>query len=419
MKTADDRASGMPPAIFGAPRRLAWIRVLILLEFVAILVSTSAAVLIEALIYLVLLTSPDLLRRLWAIRHQPMIRLTLAWVLVLAAGCLYTIAPREDLIDILSSWRKLLLLPIAAACFGDPAWKRRAMITFLAVLSLLLFTSCLTWALGLQVHRYQEQGIIVANHAAQGMAFAVCLLLGLVTAREYRHDRLKRCACLLASAVAFLNIAFVTPGRSGYLALMAILAAYILFSTAGAKKYRVFLLMGLAVALALNFSPTARERIQLGLAEIQSYRDSPRLTSMGARMVAWETSLDLVRRKPLVGYGSAAYVEAYRKAVAGRSGWQGEVIEDPHNQFLRILVEHGLVGLCVFLGFIGAFFRQPAGPPFRTLGLCVLLTWCATSLFSSHFTTFLEGRFLLLWLGIFLSGSPPAPQAAATLAAKG
>jgi O-antigen ligase len=400
----------MQDETFSLHDRLTWARILILLEFVAILVSTSAAVIIEILLYLIILTSRDLLQRLYAIRHQPMIRLTLVWILVLAASCLYTIAPREDLIDILSSWRKVLLLPMAAAFFGDILWKQRAVHTIFITLCVLLLVSSGTWALDLNVSKYQD-GIIVANHAAQGMVFAVCLLLGLWQAREYRHVPIKMGICLAMAIVAFLNIVFITPGRSGYLAMMAIVSGYILFSISGLKKYLVFLLLIMVMASTLAFSPMARERIEMGLAEIESYRDSPRLTSMGVRMVAWETTLRLIAEKPILGYGSAAYVEAYRRAIAGRSGWrrsgwQGEVIEDPHNQFLRILVEHGAVGLFFFLLFIGSFFFQPVPGRFRVPGLCVLLAWCATSLFSSHFTTFLEGRFLMLWLGIFLSASP-------------
>jgi hypothetical protein len=37
------------------------------------------------------------------------------------------------------------------------------------------------------------------------------------------------------------------------------------------------------------------------------------------------------------------------------------------------------------------------------LGIGVLLAWCATSLFSSHFSTFTEGRFIYIWLGIMLA----------------
>jgi O-antigen ligase len=86
----------------------------------------------------------------------------------------------------------------------------------------------------------------------------------------------------------------------------------------------------------------------------------------------------------------------------------GMPTHDPHNQFLKIAAEHGLLGLAVFLALLAAAFRQRgAPPPYRLLGLGVLAAWCATSLFNSHFSTFAEGRFIWLWLGACLAWHRP------------
>ena len=48
-----------------------------------------------------------------------------------------------------------------------------------------------------------------------------------------------------------------------------------------------------------------------------------------------------------------------------------------------------------------AFFQYPAKTgPFRVAGLALLLAWCVTSLFSSHFRTFNEGHMIMLFLGV-------------------
>ena len=399
---------GMHNSIFESRYRLNFARVLVLLEFIAILVSTSLAVVIEVLLYLTVFSSKDLLRRLYAIRNEPMIRMTLVWVVVLAASCLYTIAPSADLIDILPAWRKILILPIAAACFDAPVWKNRAIHIFFITIAILLIISSLTWLLGLDFYKYRG-GIIIANHASQGMSFSVCIILALALADMYKNQPIRRMGYFIIAAIAFLNIVFITPGRSGYLAMAVIIAAYVFFSISGIKKYFIAPALVLTVVLALGLSPTARKRIDLAVSEMKSYQTSDQFTSMGVRMVVWQNSLKLIREKPIIGYGTAAFVEAYKGAIAGQSGWQGQVIKDPHNQFLRILVEHGIVGFLIFLLFIGSFFLQPTQDVFRCLGLSVLLTWCATSLFSSHFTTFFEGRFLLTWLGVFLAGSGRTP----------
>jgi hypothetical protein len=36
-----------------------------------------------------------------------------------------------------------------------------------------------------------------------------------------------------------------------------------------------------------------------------------------------------------------------------------------------------------------------------------MISWCATSLANAHFSTFVEGRLLFFWLGVFLAGPEP------------
>jgi O-antigen ligase len=85
---------------------------------------------------------------------------------------------------------------------------------------------------------------------------------------------------------------------------------------------------------------------------------------------------------------------------------EGMPSHDPHNQFLKIAAEHGLLGLLIFLALLVSAFRQRgAPPPYRLLGLGVLAAWCASSLFNSHFSTFAEGRFIWLWLGACLAAA--------------
>jgi O-antigen ligase len=46
---------------------------------------------------------------------------------------------------------------------------------------------------------------------------------------------------------------------------------------------------------------------------------------------------------------------------------------------------------------------QKSSKMYFHLGIGVLMAWCATSLFNSHFSTFTEGRFIYIWLGIMLA----------------
>jgi len=257
------------------------------------------------------------------------------------------------------------------------------------------------------------------------MMFSVATFACLVLLRfsvfsdTYANWLLKLSALLLT-----LNIIFVTPGRSGYLAFVVLIMVFISFGVQKKLKIIMFVLAPLIILSLLLASPVARDRLFKGIDEIQSYEQSPEFTSIGIRIVMWKNTVQLLKKfeHPVVGYGTSGFETAYKKQVGWQGepvgindnkrndrkrrrqvGWQGEPVGDPHNQYLRILVEYGFIGLILFFLFIFSLFKQNIRGPFYILGIGVLIAWCATSMFSAHFTTFAEGRFLMIWCSALLS----------------
>ncbi|MBA2547334.1 MAG: O-antigen ligase family protein, partial [Burkholderiaceae bacterium] len=128
------------------------------------------------------------------------------------------------------------------------------------------------------------------------------------------------------------------------------------------------------------------------------------ITPMGIRVMMWETSATIVREAPLIGHGLGSFPEAYRRVVSERhSGWKATLTADPHNQYLLILAEAGLLGLTAFAWLLYSATGQPVRGPFRVIGLGLLLVWCLTSLFSSHFHAFNEAHLISILLGMCLA----------------
>lgn len=385
-------------------------RILLLAELVALLVSTSAAVGVELLLYPLFLGSGVLRARLARAFAQPMVRMALLWGGMLLLAVLYSVAPTNETLSNLGSWRKLLLLPMAAAVFDDEAWKNRLVWTLVLTITLGVALSSFSWFSGIAIYKY-PLGIAIANHAAQGMMFAVGLFAMVLLARHARPARSGWRWFLGGAGLATLaNLIFITPGRSGYLALLVLAAVAAFFLVSGRVRYVAALATPLVLGALLFFSPVASQRIMQGVSEINTYEKSAELTSMGIRRHMWNNTLKMIAERPLLGFGTGGFSEGYRQQVAGQEGWQGQPVDDCHNQYLRVVAEQGLVGLAVFLALLWSFFRQPVGLPYRIIGLGVLLAWCATSLFSAHFSTFMEGRFIYLWCGALLAQSARSDQ---------
>ncbi len=396
------------------PNALSLARSFLVAEIAAMLVSTSAAVGIEFLIYLTFILSPELWRRLRDAVAQPMVRGCLAWGAMLVIAGIYCVGGPEAALGDLASWRKLLLLPLAAAVFDEEIWKNRIIHALILTATLGVGLSYFSRATGITIYKYPV-GISVHNHASQGMAFAVSLFAIIMILRLRPPEKKWYRIFLAASGIAtFLNLIFITDGRSGYLVLLVVTAVAALALTPGKLRYILAIGLPLAVAVLLTLSPVARNRIHQGINEAANYQKDSRLTSMGVRMAMWKNTIKLVGKSPLFGYGSGGFDEAYRRQVQGKSGWQNQPVASPHNQFLRIMAEQGIFGLLVFLAFLATMTRQKPPLPYRVLALGVLLAWCGTSMFSDHFSTFFEGRFIFLWCGALLAFTPAPKEPASS-----
>ena len=173
------------------------------------------------------------------------------------------------------------------------------------------------------------------------------------------------------------------------------------------RNFVVPALIILMIPALLLSSPTVRQRITQGSNEATAFEnksgDKGESTSMGLRMSLWSNTIELIQEHPFIGYGTGGFQIAYKNKVKQKPDWEQHMTHDPHNQFLKITAEHGVIGLLIFLGIILAAFRQKPTFIFYSLGVGVLLAWCGNSLFSSHFSTFSEGRFIFLWCGVMFA----------------
>jgi membrane associated rhomboid family serine protease len=85
---------------------------------------------------------------------------------------------------------------------------------------------------------------------------------------------------------------------------------------------------------------------------------------------------------------------------------------------MMLWAETGLLGLAAFVWLLYSAIRQPVRGPFRVAGLALLLAWCITSLFSSHFQSFNEGHLIAILLGVCLAREKDQPASIASTAAR-
>ncbi len=371
---------------------------------VLIMVSPPLANLAQAVLIVLVLGVPDLRRRLVQAAKQPMVMGSLLFAAILVGAAIYGEAPASTSLESLSGWRKILLLPIVAALFDDHRWKVRLLHIFIVAAVVLAVVSTLLMAFGASVPG-KPPGIVVRNHSTQGLMFALAAFSAFILA-DGSDSKARGITLRAAAFVLVFNIVVVTPGKSGYLALLVFSAVGALYLLRNATLWRRVVIGSGAVAvmaLFLALSPQSRAKIQQGIDEALEYRREVAVSSMGQRVYFWRNTIELIRLHPILGVGTGGFEGAYSNFVQGRTGMDGIVTGDPHNQYLKFAAEQGLLGLAVFLAFLISVFRQRVDARFYALGIGALLVWCCTSLANAHFSTFTEGSVIFAWLGAMLA----------------
>jgi len=371
---------------------------------------------------LLALASRPLRARLVEAARQPLGGCALVLFAVMTAAMLWAGVPWSARFDAWWNWRTMLLIVLAAAAFGDPRWKERFCLSLVAAATLAALVSWGMWAAHATVDE-PYPGIVLRNHVTQSMALAVAVLIAAVLAAGRERPARTRGLLAAAALVCLSDLVVVTAaGRSGQVALaVAAVSGALLMLTGWRRWQAVAALLVLAAGLAAA-SPALQQRFRLVAQEAPSLDCAGPENSTGLRLLLWRTTAELIRAHPWFGYGVGGFTPAYEGEVGRQlrgqplTGWCARPVHDPHNQYLRVTAEAGLLGLLALFGLVAGAARQKAAPPYRGCALALLAAWCATSLFNSHFQTFNEGHLIALLLGALLAPDGPQPANSASTA---
>ncbi|WP_254257810.1 O-antigen ligase family protein [Methylobacter tundripaludum] len=302
------------------------------------------------------------------------------------------------------SWKKLAFTFVLLGLFYQTHWKRLFVGSYLAVMVIAGLVAVPLWLADLSIRSGREPGIFMTNYASQSMAFIAAVVCCIFLLRQQLSLKHKY---LLYGVIALfiVNIFFISPARSGYVAFpfAVIFAAGCVY---GYKKLLpIIAVTGSVMLVAILCSSTLQQRTQTGLTEKAAYQTSGELTSIGVRVIFAKNTLSLIKEHPVLGYGTSSFKSTYsRYAAAQYSGWRGTSTSDPHNQYLFVWLENGLIGLLLFFAYIYTAIRQGLNSqPYGVIAASFLVAVCATSLFNSHFKTFPEGNLLAFFVGILLA----------------
>jgi O-antigen ligase len=190
--------------------------------------------------------------------------------------------------------------------------------------------------------------------------------LGLYFAASERRFWLR---CLAWGGMALLAAGFIWSGsRGGFLAFMAVIAYFLLRYTSVKRSWRWSAVAVIAVLVTCIAGDAYWERINTVLRPTQDYN----MTDDQGRMHLWRRGVGYMIDHPVLGVGAGNFprAEGTISPLVGRMP-RGRSVKwgPPHNSYLQVGTELGVVGLLVFVALLFHVFRalgavrSAAGPP--------------------------------------------------------
>lgn len=150
---------------------------------------------------------------------------------------------------------------------------------------------------------------------------------------------------------------FWEAGRAGHLIFILFFLLYALYYI----KKNTALILGLLVFLSIlligayNFSHPFKVRVNEGLETVTNKGKRPGKPK-DVRYVFIQESLNYIKEKPILGYGTGSFGTIFKREV--KTGNEYHTWTTPHNNYLYVLFELGLVGLVLFLSIFYFQIRE-------------------------------------------------------------
>lgn len=419
----------LPPLV---PARWALARVCAVCTLFLIPISTAAVNVLAPLTVVIMLTCRQFWDRIGALRHNKLAVAALALVLLLAVSLMWDVSPTQESTSILLKYRKLLYLPFLLILFEDATWKRLAILALMVSLILVLVLSCTNWLGFTHVGQLYaadptRASWVFKHHITQGIFTALLTYLALTVATlswnpslvsEVRIPTSARIVCAIVVPVALINLFLMQQGRTGQVLVLPLLVLWSWQTFLRGKPVhlgRIVVAIGIAVAfagaaLAYVAHHKSSRMAEVG-SEIQDYEKTGEVTSVGLRLEFYKRSLRLIAQRPVFGSGVGSVESQFQQMTAGHTGAQGMLTANPHNEYLMMAVQLGVVGLAVFLWLLWqlwcASLRMPGLAGVFSGGYVVAFAVASTA--NSLLLDFPEGHMLIFFCGILLAGAAPIP----------
>ncbi|MDR7870027.1 MAG: O-antigen ligase family protein [Tissierellaceae bacterium] len=121
------------------------------------------------------------------------------------------------------------------------------------------------------------------------------------------------------------------------------------------KTIILFFIALITTRIIMYIAPIAQDNVGLAPSMVDALirKDTLIGSSLVGRLEFWKVAWELIKNKPILGYGQGTFFSAYYIEYSGNQ-WYSRFV---HNHYLQIMAETGIIGIILFLGFLLSIFR--------------------------------------------------------------
>ena len=328
---------------------------------------------------------------------------------LLCIGAIYSTGEEQDIQFQLIKYVKLLFLLVAISLLQEDNWRKWAMNAFLLSMLITLILSLASVVTPLSIVKGTAGGpsdnhFVFKDHIVQNLMMSFFALTMLVKSQAQTNKKFQAFYLVLAG-LAIVDIICFVQGRTGYISLALNIFIFIFFYATSRQRLMWLATTVLAGLLLFHFSGNFSGRIELAVTEFQ-HQDSKELSSIGQRVEFTKKSIQLIKERPVFGWGTGSYAKEFCRVAISEEWCQAGKFH-PHNQFMAFGVQLGLLGIAAYLFLLGAAIQRARQFSLdeKVLGFGLISTLLTDSVLHAPMFLVSEAQFFILMLAVLMSNA--------------
>ncbi len=335
-----------------------WINYLIVALGFTLPISTAANNILLAFILLLWLAAGGFKERWERIKNNQAAVAIIIFFLLHIAGLIYSSDPKTGILEVLIREQLLLFMPIILSVIKKEFIK----IALNAFLISMTIAVALSYALYFDLTQLpwritrHDKPIPFSSSISYAPILAFATILMIHRFLDSNRSLLPKITYLFLIMAMSYNI-FISGGRAGQIGFVFALLFYLAYQLRKEIK-KMLLVIALVISgilLVFFFNKPFHDRIMLAYYNVVDFKVNPS-TSVGVRINFAINSWELIKKRPILGYGTGSFKEEYARINQALTP-NVHATSQPHNFYILTLVQFGATGLAILLYLFYSLFK--------------------------------------------------------------